>query len=142
MYLSRTETQFIKLVIWRVWEGVCAFVLLLALLCGLQLYFKWQVLTIAPAVHGFAYGSLSFVIAWCCYRLYRRHPKRCPACRKKGIVHGWFFENQYYRIRRPDQGGADECHFPNFCRECGEEYEVKPPMVKSFSHRPLWIRNW
>lgn len=142
MYLSKKETNMIKHVIWRLWECVCVFVLVGAAVCGLQLYFKWHVLTIAPAVHGFAYGSLAVVIAWCLYRLYRRYPKRCTTCREKGIFHGWWFTSHYYRIRRPDQGGADECHFPHFCHECGEEYEVKQPIVKSFAHRSEWVRNW
>ena len=145
MYLTRHDTELIKTVITRAWETYCV---VTVVLCFIFPTIMW-------------FSSLSVVLVWGAYRLCRRYPRRHSECATKGILHGWFFRKQYYRavpklslpeglrgyeallrMKKLPVDGRDECHFECYCLECGKPYEVKPPELKSFSHRPNVFVHW
>ena len=145
MYLTRHDTELVKTVIARAWEIYCAVTVVLCFIFPTTIWFS----------------SLFVVLAWGVYRLCRRYPRRHSECAAKGILHGWFFRRQYYRttpkvppledirgcdallrIERRRADNRDECRFECYCLECGDPFEVKPPELKSFSHRPNVFVHW
>ena len=143
MYLTKHDTELVKTTISRLWETYCGAVILLTLFY--------------PNL--FSFFNLSIIFCWALFRLCRRYPRRHDKCAKKGILHGWFFRRQYYRTipRMQSNTGKrefripppikeydfrSECHFEGHCLECGEDYEIKPPVLKSFEHRPSLFMQW
>jgi len=143
MYLTRHETELTKTILSRIWETWCGITVLLVCLFPTLFWFL----------------STAVVVVWALFRLCRRYPRRHPTCATKGFFHGWFFRRQYYRtLPTPYQPGGKkqfrlvprtetyddrvECHFDGHCLECGENFEIKPTVLKSFAHRPLAFVFW
>ena len=148
MYLTRSDIQTIKHWVLALWAVYCSSTLT-------ALFFSR---------HWFWVANSVLVTGALLYRLIKRYPRRCQRCVKKGdkwlsIFRGWFFVQQYYRTTptRYRPGGRkefhlpppskefdtrEECHFPLRCIVCGDEYEVKPPELKTFDHRPKLLQEW
>ena len=147
-YLTKAETESVKKLIFVTFEVFAVMVTLVGLIYAFWRPAFWPTLPI------FA------VAVYVTHRVYRRSSRRCPKCsgqdnnKKSGVRHrlrkifgGWFVRRNYWRelppkVERTEDINLLKCFFHHTCLVCRYDYEVKPPVLKSFGSRPPLIRNW